>query len=127
METKPKRILLIEDEESLRSVMQSALKQSGFLVDTAVDGAEALEAIRAQTADLILLDVVLPKMNGLEILEALTPAEKARAPIIVFSVSTAPITPEKLKELGAAGSIVKSDMTPEDVILEINKYFSPKL
>lgn len=127
MEIQSKRILLIEDEESLRSVMQSALKQSGFLVDTAVDGEEALEAIRAQTADLILLDVILPKMNGIEILEALTPAEKARAPIIVFSVSTAPITPEKLKELGVAGSIVKSDMTPEDVILEINKFFPPKL
>lgn len=123
MPNNPKKILLVEDEESLRSVMAAALKQAGFSVVVAVDGAEALVAIRSQAADLILLDIVLPKMNGLEILETLTPAEKAHSPIIIFSVSTAPITPEKIKELGVAGSIVKSDMTPEDVILEINKHF----
>lgn len=127
MENKAKKILLVEDEESLRSVMEAALRQGGFEVATAVDGEEALVAIRAQAADLILLDIVLPKMSGLEILETLTPAEKQRVPIIIFSVSTAPIAPEKLKELGVAGSIVKSDMTPEDVITEINKYFSNKI
>ena len=124
MANNPKKILLVEDEESLRTVMVAALTQRGFLVEVAVDGQEALIAIRAQAADLILLDIVLPKMSGLEILETLTPAEKARAPIIIFSVSTAPITADKLKALGVAGSIVKSDMTPEDIILEINKHLS---
>ncbi|MEK7164683.1 MAG: response regulator [Patescibacteria group bacterium] len=124
MANNPKKILLVEDEESLRTVMVAALTQRGFLVEVAVDGQEALIAIRAQAADLILLDIVLPKMSGLEILETLTPAEKACAPIIIFSVSTAPITADKLKALGVAGSIVKSDMTPEDIILEINKHLS---
>ena len=126
MENKPKNILLVEDEESLRLVMKMALEENGFIVQVAVDGEEALSAIRGQGADLVLLDIVLPKMNGLEILEALTPAEKAQAPIIIFSVSTEPISPEKLKELGVVGSIVKSDMSPDDVVTEINKYFSNK-
>lgn len=117
-------ILLVEDEESLRSVMKQSLLQHGFAVDVAVDGEEGLAAVRAGRADLVLLDVILPKMDGFEILNALTMAEKRKAPIILFSVSTEPLPPEKLKELGVADWIVKSDINPNDVVHIINQHLA---
>lgn len=117
-------ILLVEDEESLRSVMKQSLLQNGFAVDVAIDGEEGLAAMRAGRADLVLLDVILPKMDGFEILNALTMAEKRKAPIILFSVSTEPLAPEKLKELGVADWIVKSDINPNDVVHIINQHLA---
>ncbi|MAG28772.1 hypothetical protein CL632_01330 [bacterium] len=117
-----KKILLIEDEESLRSVMRIALEERGFEVIIAIDGEEGIAAIRAGTANLVLLDVILPKMDGYEILKTLTLKEKKQAPIIIFSVSTEPLSRKKLRELGVADWIMKSEITPDQVIDKINQY-----
>ncbi len=121
MSTK-KKILLIEDEESLRSVMRIALEEHGFEVVIAVDGEEGITAIRKSDADVILLDVVLPKMDGFDILKTLTLKEKKQAPIIIFSVSTEPLSRKKLRELGVVDWIIKSEINPNQVIDKINQY-----
>ena len=119
-----KKVLLIEDEESLRSVMKTALEEYGFEVVVAVDGEEGIASIREGLADIILLDIVLPKIDGFEILKTLTLKEKKQAPIIIFSVSTEPLSKEKLKELGVVDWIVKSEINPNQIIDKINQYIT---
>lgn len=117
-----KRVLLIEDEESLRSVMKSALENAGFDVKEAVDGKEALQDFKKGGFDIALLDVILPKMSGFDILENLSAEIKAQTPIIIFSVSVEPLPPEKMKAMGITDWIVKSDIEPEKIIAKINQY-----
>lgn len=117
-----KRILFIEDEESLRSVMKTALESAGFDVKIAVDGQEALREMIENEFDLILMDIILPKMSGFEILENLSMEKKEKTPIIIFSVSTEPLPPEKMKAMGIRDWIIKSDIDPEEIIAKINKY-----
>ncbi len=102
--------------------MRIALEERGFEVIIAIDGEEGIAAIRAGTANLVLLDVILPKMDGYEILKTLTLKEKKQAPIIIFSVSTEPLSRKKLRELGVADWIMKSEITPDQVIDKINQY-----
>ena len=65
------RVLLVEDDRFLRRAGEAALRKAGIDVVTAVDGEDALRVARAETPDLILLDVVMPKLNGFEVLRAL--------------------------------------------------------
>ena len=66
-----KRVLLVEDDRFLRRAGEAALRKAGINVITAVGGEDALRVARAETPDLILLDVVMPKLNGFEVLRAL--------------------------------------------------------
>ncbi len=66
-----KKILVVDDEDALRTVLSSELAGEGYEVETAADGDEAMEVIRAKTFDLILLDIKMPKVDGFEVLKFL--------------------------------------------------------
>jgi DNA-binding NtrC family response regulator len=85
-------ILIVEDDRSTRLFLAETLKTAGFTVASAKDGVEALKRLRADSYDLMLLDVWMPKMNGLDVLAAL-PKEAARPRVVVM---TADDTPETL-------------------------------
>ena len=85
-------ILIVEDDRSTCLFLAETLKAAGFTVASAVDGVEALKCLRASSYDLMLLDVWMPKMNGLDVLAAL-PKEGARPKVVVM---TADDTPETL-------------------------------
>ena len=80
----PKRILVVDDEERLRSLLRAYLTQEGFSVLTAVNGREALRVARQERPDLIILDVMMPEMSGYEFLRQYS-GERDIAPVIILS------------------------------------------
>ena len=88
-------ILIVEDDRSTRHLLAETLKTAGFSVALAEDGVEALNHLRAGSYDLMLLDVWMPKMNGLDVLAAL-PQEGARPRVVVM---TSDDTPEDRKSV----------------------------
>ncbi len=106
------RILLVEDDRYLRRACETALRQRGFAVSSAVDGAEALEAIASELPDLVLLDLLMPKVTGLEVLRSLRSRPETRAlQVLILSNSSREQDLEEIKQLGVAGYYVKSDLS----------------
>jgi CheY-like chemotaxis protein/anti-sigma regulatory factor (Ser/Thr protein kinase) len=86
-----KRILVVDDEPALRDLFSEVLTRAGYSVETAADGLEALERMRADAFDLILLDVWMPRMNGLEVLARLREGHSP-ARVIITTGDTTPTT-----------------------------------
>ena len=117
---KPK-ILVVDDEPEAVELVEFNLKQAGYVVTTAADGAEALKKARSQVPDLIVLDVMLPEMDGFEICKALRldPAT-ARVPILMLTAKAAEIDRVLGLELGADDYLTKPFSTRE-LLLRIKK------
>ena len=111
------KILLIEDDLPLVRMYQVAFKNCGHVFISATDGQEGLDKIRQEKPDLVLLDLVLPKKTGFEVLkEAKSDPRTARISIICLSVLHQQEDVDKCLSLGADYYIVKSDVTPEQVV-----------
>lgn len=80
-----KLVLIVDDDESIRELLEFVVKKEGFKVETASDGQEALEKARQFLPDLILLDLMLPRYGGFEILRELQTEETSKIPIIVIT------------------------------------------
>jgi len=106
------RILLVEDDRFLRRACEVSLRQRGFVVTTAADGEEALRKVRAELPDLILLDLLMPKMTGTEVLKALRAEEATREiRVLILSNSSREQDVEEIKTLGVSGYFVKADLS----------------
>ncbi len=93
------RILLVDDEERILNFLRSKLKSSGYDVLTARNGAEAIEQLQAQEPDLMVLDLIMPGMNGFEVLKEVRTFSPL--PVIVLSARGADVDKIKGLELGA--------------------------
>ena len=82
-----KRVLVVDDERQITRMLRTALQSTGYAVDTAADGAEALRLFQAQPPDLVITDLAMPEMDGLELTRAIR--KVAQTPIIVLSVRDA--------------------------------------
>jgi DNA-binding response OmpR family regulator len=113
------KILVVDDEPEAVELVEFNLKQSGYAVMTAVDGAEALKKARSQSPDLIVLDVMLPEMDGFEICKTLRldPAT-ARVPILMLTAKAAEIDRVLGLELGADDYLTKP-FSPRELMLRI--------
>jgi two-component system phosphate regulon response regulator PhoB len=118
------RILVVDDEPEAVELVEFNLKQSGYAVITAADGAEALKKARGQTPDLIVLDVMLPEMDGFEICKTLRldPAT-AKVPILMLTAKAAEIDRVLGLELGADDYLTKP-FSPRELLLRIKKIIS---
>ena len=106
------RILLVEDDRFLRRACEVSLRQRGFVVTTAADGEEALRKVRAEVPDLILLDLLMPKMTGTEVLKALRAEEATKEiRVLILSNSSREQDVEEIKTLGVSGYFVKADLS----------------
>jgi two-component system phosphate regulon response regulator PhoB len=115
------RILVVDDEPEAVELVEFNLKQAGYSVSTAVDGAEALKKARAQTPDLIVLDVMLPEMDGFEICKTLrSEAATSRTPILMLTAKAAEIDRVLGLELGADDYLTKP-FSPRELMLRIKK------
>jgi CheY-like chemotaxis protein len=111
------KILIIEDNEFLGEIVLNKLLKSGYDVKLAEDGELGLKEIRESAPDLVLLDIVLPKMNGYEVLEACQQDEKlSEIPIVVVSNSGEPVEIERVLQLGAKDYLVKANFDPDEVL-----------
>ena len=110
------RILLIEDDKFLRRACEVGLKKRGFTVLTASDGEEGLQQARSGSPDIILLDMLMPKLNGIETLAALKKDEKTRSiPVVILSNSSIDADIEKAKAVGAIGYLVKASLSLQEL------------
>ncbi|MEA3398515.1 MAG: response regulator [Patescibacteria group bacterium] len=112
------KILIIEDEESLIELLKAKLAKEGYEVKTALDGQAGYKEIIKSRPDLILLDIVMPKMDGYEVLEKLN-EDKIKIPVIIISNSGQPVEIEKTKKLGAVDHLIKTEFTPLEVINKV--------
>ena len=115
-ETGKKRILMIEDEEIFIDMFGEKLKQDGFSVDDARNGAWGIKEAMKNDYDLIILDMVMPAMTGEEMLEKLKMEDKTKnIPVIVLSASVDEAMARKVKEMGAQEFIIKTQITPSQL------------
>lgn len=116
MDTK-KRIIIVEDDTVLRDVLAEKLEKSGYVVDKAQDGVDAMEKIRAIRPDCILLDILMPRKSGIEVLEELSlDAELKQIPVIIISNSGQPVEIKRAQELGAREFLIKAVFDPNEVL-----------
>jgi CheY-like chemotaxis protein len=113
-----KRILVADDEQYIRELYEEVLKAAGFSVETAADGQTALEKIQAGGYSAITLDVIMPKLDGLGLLQQLkeSPPKKKNGPIILLtSLANDPAVQAALKN-GAQKVIIKTEITPKQYV-----------
>jgi len=102
------RILLIEDEPTIQRLIAYALQTKGHEVSVAHDGCEGFQAAQARPPDLILLDMVMPEMSGMEVLMALKEDSRLKSiPVLIVTASAQKEEAEKAIESGAAGYLIK--------------------
>ncbi len=109
-------ILVVEDTELLRRIYSDKLAQDGYGVLSAGDGLEALNLLRANKVDLVLLDLIMPRMSGIEALEAMKADPRTRdIPVIILSNLGQESDVERGLAMGAVDYLVKNEARPADV------------
>ena len=116
------KILLIEDEEMLANMYEVKFQNEGFDLTKALDGADGLVKAKAIKPDFILLDIIMPKMDGFSVLKTLKedPITKD-IPVMLLTNLGQEEDIERGKQLGAVGYLVKANITPSEVVDEVKK------
>ena len=117
-----KTILLVEDEPLLGNILKLRLEKENLGVTLARDGEEALNFLKINKPDLILLDIILPKLSGFEVMEKLKeePSYK-KAPIVILSNLGQDSDLEKGQTLGAIGYFVKAQMSIDELVDKVKE------
>ncbi len=121
MSKKNTKILIVEDEQQLADVLTTKLKNEGYDVKCEYDGEAGLKTIHSWSPDLILLDIMMPKVDGYGVLEDMKKKE-LEIPVIIISNSGQPVEIEKTKQLGAVDHLIKTDFSPTDVITKVKNH-----
>lgn len=117
-----KKILFIEDEAALQKTFGDILNQEGYKMVSAIDGEEGLRLVKSEKIDLILLDLILPKVHGFDVLKRLKEDNVTKdIPIIVLTNLEGTGDVEKAMELGATTYLVKANYSLEEVLQKIRK------
>jgi len=122
-ENKGKKVLLVEDDPLIIRMYQNKLSNDGYSVTTAINGQEGLAEVAKDKPDLILLDVMMPKMNGVETLKALKKNSDTKdiGVIILTNLGDKPEDVDKAKGLGALDYLVKSQISLEELSARVHK------
>ena len=117
-----KKILFIEDESALQKTFGEILKQEGYEMISALDGETGLRLAKSEKPDLILLDLILPKMHGFEVLKKLKGDKETKdIPVIVLTNLEKIEDVDKALELGATTYLIKAQYSLEEVVEKIKK------
>lgn len=121
-EGKKRKLLLVEDDTFLAGIYVSKFDQAGFDTLLAIDGVTGLELAQKELPDVIILDILLPKMDGFEVLERLKADPKTKnIPVILLTNLSQQEDVERGLRLGAADYLIKAHFVIEDIIAKINK------
>jgi len=118
-----KRTMVVDDDLYIRELYVEVLKDEGFEVDSATNGEEALNKLRQGGYDIILIDVMMPKMNGLQVLENLSknpPQVKNGPAILLTNLSEDPLMNDPAAKLANA-YIIKAEVTPDQIIAKVKE------
>ena len=120
-----KQILIIEDDIFLAEVLVNKLTASGFKAEVANNGKEGLKRIKSLHPDLILLDIILPEMNGYQILEAKQADPEIKdIPVIIVSNSGQPVEVKRALTLGVKNYLIKADIDPDEAVKKVKEELS---
>lgn len=123
-----KKILLIEDDDFIREMYASELTKNGFEVSAFPNGEKGLDVLRMGQFDLVLLDIMLPGISGLEILKQLKQDPKTKQLKVVLLTNLGHETVIKQGfELGAIGYLIKSAYNPDQIINEVKDFIERKI
>lgn len=117
-----KKLLLVEDEEIIINLLQKKLTKEGYKVSVARDGEEGLKAMKEIKPDLVLLDVIMPKMGGFKVMEEMAKDEELKKiPVIIISNSGQPVELDRAQKLGAKDWLIKTEFNPQEVVDKVVK------
>lgn len=116
-----RRVLVVEDERVLANILILKLEENNISCSVASDGLQALERIGRNSFDLIILDLLLPQVDGFEVLKHIR-EQQIETPVIVLSILSQDDDIRRAKELGANEYIVKSTSSLADIIRAVQKY-----
>lgn len=119
----PKRILLVEDDDALANVYATRLQAEGFDVRRINNGEEALATVMSYHPDLVLLDIMMPKVSGFDVLDRMrrTP-ETAKTKVIMLTALSQESDKERAEQLGVDDYLVKSQVVIADVVDRIRQH-----
>jgi DNA-binding response OmpR family regulator len=117
-----KKILIIEDEIILAEMYKEKLEKEGFKVFLASEIEEGIEIAKKEKPDLILLDILLPRENGVSFLEKIKKEEIKDIPVVAFSNYDDPETKKRAFELGVKEYLIKANYTPREIVDKIKNY-----
>lgn len=117
-----KTILIIEDESALQKTLGDVLSQEGFEIVSALDGEVGIRLATERRPDVILLDLILPKANGFDVLKSLKEQEATKSiPVVVLTNLESMEDIQKALDLGAMTYLVKSNYTLQEVVEKVQK------
>ncbi|MFZ5907933.1 MAG: response regulator [Nitrospirota bacterium] len=121
------KILLVEDSKVVQQMYRSKLTIEQFTVLTADNGMEAIKMLSTEIPDIILLDLMMPVMDGYKVLQVIkTDPRLTDIPVLVFSAKGQPEEVERSMNLGASGYIIKATTKPNEVVEQIRRVLSQK-
>lgn len=111
------KILIVEDDPFLSKMYKKKFEVGGFQVEISEDGLSALEKMKSFSPDLVLMDIMMPKLNGIEAMEkAKADPALSKIPVLVLTNLSTTADAQTAVKKGAAGFLVKSDVTPAQVV-----------
>lgn len=123
MTTKKQKILLIEDEKMLADMYETKFENEGYDIRKALDGETGLKMAFEDKPDLILLDIIMPKLDGFSVLRSLKEDSKTKdVPIVLLTNLGQDEDVKKGKSMGAVGYLVKANLTPAEVVNKVKDY-----
>lgn len=121
--SEPKTVLVVEDEQALQEAIKLKLKKEGINVFAVSTGEDAVKCLKEEKPDLVWLDILLPGMNGLEVLRKIREEFKLKKlPVVIISVSAGQDKIKEAMSLGASDYIVKSGYNLVDIVNRVKKY-----
>lgn len=121
------KILIIEDDQAYRKVYSHKFEISGHQTQTAVDGEEGLAKMKEFLPDIVLCDLMMPKMDGFQVLEHLNADAKLKAtPVIILTNLSTADDANKVLKMGAKAIMVKSDNDPDTILGKVNEILGGK-
>ncbi len=127
MENKPKRILCIEDEQEMIDLIRLILGRRGFEVNGAAGGLAGLKAVREQLPDLVLLDLMMPDMDGWEVYQQMKAEESTRhIPVIVVTAKAQSIDKVLGLHIAKVDDYIAKPFSPQDLLNSVEKVLGTK-
>ncbi len=117
-----KKILIIEDEKIIYDLLERKLTKEGYSVAITTNGIDGLIKMREDRPDIVLLDIIMPKMGGFEVMEEMNKDETLKdIPVIVVSNSGQPVEIDRIKKMGAKDWLIKTEFNPQEVLEKVKK------
>ena len=122
MANESKKILIVEDEQSLLKTMEFTLQSAGFEVVSASEGESAVGMVKDNKPDLVLLDIILPKKSGIDVLKELKADGRVQhIPVVMLNNLSDEKSISEAIGVGERGYFVKSDMTLDDLVVKVKE------